>query len=439
MLQKMKPKKGNSPIIFINPDAEDEQNPEWKKFMESSELQEKLQEISELQMEGADVMHSSFINLKQYPFFNEPSNWFVPFSLESDAIENPELSQLAEMLQASTTLCNSDKYSFFWSILNMPDDHRKQMINQFSAENDATKEMREEELPAKKIDFRTRQYIQDLYRFYKLHPRRRDFEDIFETQPEFYQVPSINQILRDHKQLQLIGEYYFSKEYWAEANDIFEQLLHIGFTEDLAVLYQKKGYALQMLEQAQPALETYLLADVYDTDNPWTIKKIAHLYRQLKQPQEALNYYLKVEQLQPDNLSIQLTIGHCYLDLQEYELALKQYFKVEYLSDNKLKVRRASAWTSFLLEKYEQASEFYNKIMAEAPNTLEDYLNAGHVQLVSGNKKGAINLYYFALIAEKRSHKEFVDLFYNDLPHLLERGVKEEEIPLILDSVLYQD
>jgi hypothetical protein len=141
MMQKMKPKKGNNPLIFIgNSEQDDEQNPEWKKFMESSELQEKLQEISELQMEGADVMHSSFINLKQYPFFNEPSNWFVPFSLESDAIENPELSQLAEMLQASTTLCNSDKYSFFWSILNMPDDHRKQMISQFTAENDAAKE-----------------------------------------------------------------------------------------------------------------------------------------------------------------------------------------------------------------------------------------------------------------------------------------------------------
>ena len=414
----------------------DEKNPEWQTLIEKSGLEDQFRELSELQMEGADVMLSSFIHLKNYPFFNEPSNWFVPFMVPDGGIEDKELARLADVLATSTMLCNSDKYSFYLSISQMPENHRKMLINQFSAESDAMKDVEKEELPdaTKTIGHRTRQYIQDLYRFYKLHPRKKDFEDIFDIQPEFYKTPSINRLIGDNESLLMIGEYYFNKNYFEEANDVFDILLQTDPDND--VLYQKKGYALQMTGKLEDALAAYQKAELLNANHSWTIKKLAHLHRILKNTKEALMYYKKAEQLNPNNLSIQLSIGHCYLELKEYEQALKHYFKVEYLTNNKEKAWRPIAWASFRTGKYQQATDYFNKLIENEPE-FTDYLNAGHVQLASGHTKEAIRLYQLSFTTSKQSQAEFADIFAGDIPDLVEAGVKPENIPFVLDCVFY--
>ena len=60
----------------------DEMNPEWENIFADSSLGKKMEEFSELQQEGADVMHSTFVHLKSFPFFRELSNWLLPFTTE---------------------------------------------------------------------------------------------------------------------------------------------------------------------------------------------------------------------------------------------------------------------------------------------------------------------------------------------------------------------
>ncbi|MDR0427554.1 MAG: tetratricopeptide repeat protein [Dysgonamonadaceae bacterium] len=439
-MMKMNPKLGNQIKMddFISESGIDERNPEWQKIIEDTGLQDKLQELSELQLEGADIMHSSFTHLKNYPFFDELSHWFTPFTIPSDAFENQELTQFAKVLMNSKMLCDSDKYSFYLSILQMPENYRKMMTSQFSAENEAMQNMQKEELtnPTRKIDHHTRQYIQDLYRFYKLHPKRADFEDIFEAKPELYKIPSINRIIKDKDSLFIIGEYYFNKNYFMEASDIFGILPKTETNND--VLYQKRGYCLQMMGDIKQALENYQKAELLNANNSWTIKKLAYCYRILKKPEEALHYYNKAQQLNPDNMAIQLNIGHCYLNLKEYDQALKYYFKVEYLAKNKEKAWRAISWCSFLIGKHEQAMNYSNQILAKNPNST-DYLNAGHIQLASGNMKEAIRLYRASREISNDSHEEFVNIFSNDIPELIQAGrIKEKDIPFIIDSLMYE-
>jgi len=66
----------------------EEKNPEWQKIIDESGLSDKLQELSELQMEGADVFHSTFSNLKSHPFFLEMSNWHLPFDPRHSSLES---------------------------------------------------------------------------------------------------------------------------------------------------------------------------------------------------------------------------------------------------------------------------------------------------------------------------------------------------------------
>jgi tetratricopeptide (TPR) repeat protein len=439
-MMKLNPKLGNKIQLddLFGETGMDDKNPEWQNLLEESGLSDRLQEFTELQMEGADVMLSSFVHLKNFPFFREIQNWFIPFVSDSLITNDPSISSFLKILFNSNMLCNSDKYSFYFSVAQMPEYYKKKKMERwFSGDTSAIQEMMKEEMPdnpTDKVHPAARQYIQDLYRFYKLFFRKNDFVDVFETKPEFYEVPAIARFISDKESQMIIGEYFFQKNYFAEAAQIFEQLLQNNPNDE--TFLQKKGYCLQMMGKLEEALSAYLNAELLNPNHSWTIKKIAHCYRVLKQPQEALEYYRKAAALNPDNLSIQLHIGHCHLELKNYSEALKCYFKVEYLSKSKEKAWRPIAWCSFLTGKYEEAMDYYNKIIETNSNAI-DYLNAGHVRLVMGSNKEALNFYRQTLSAQDDSFEKFFESFMADIPDLLHAGVKPDNIPILLDCLIY--
>ncbi len=418
----------------------EDKNPEWVNIIDESGLGDKLKEFSELQMEGADIMHSSFAHLKTYSFFNELSNWFIPFYAKNSFIlsyAGKENEELTKTLRESSLLCNSDKYSLFFSITQMPDEYKKMMTGQFAAESDAVKELQKEELPGnhKTSLIISKQYIQDLYRFYKIHPRKNNFGDIFREENDYVYTKSIGNIVSDSESRMIIGEYYFNRNYYEEALHLFNLLIEEGMPSD--TIYQKKGYCLQKTGNIQAALESYLKAELLNSSSSWTIKKIAYCYRILKKPGDALEYYRKAEQMSPDNLSIQLNIGHCFLELKDYTEALKCYFKVEYLDKNGERAWRPIAWCSFLTGKYEQAMSYFEKII-EAGAEAQDFLNCGHIQFVMGNISKAIEYYKSAFLKYNSSIDQFNEAFNPDIPELLKAGINPEYIPLVLDRMMYE-
>ena len=66
---------------FDENDEPEEQNPEWDTWRDNSGLEDRIREMGEWQMAGADVYMSSFAQLKHYPFFHRMSNWFRPFDI----------------------------------------------------------------------------------------------------------------------------------------------------------------------------------------------------------------------------------------------------------------------------------------------------------------------------------------------------------------------
>ena len=129
----------------------EEKNPEWQKILDDAGISDKLEEFSNLQLEGADVFHSTFANLKSYPFFNEMSNWFLPFSLNHSQLqgfisEDKDNKSVIDSITKASFICNSDKYSFCFSIMMMPEEYRKMMSSQLGAESEQLKSMLDEEL-----------------------------------------------------------------------------------------------------------------------------------------------------------------------------------------------------------------------------------------------------------------------------------------------------
>lgn len=419
---------------------DEEMNPEWKLLAKNSDLEKKMQEFTELQMEGADIMHSTFVHLKNFPFFREISNWFLPFTIEhstlasqaSDLGENNLIGSMAD----SAMFCDSDKYSLYFSMSQLPASARQMMMGQMDGQ--ALEILRQEKNRQRgaqeSLDAATRQYVQDLYRFYKLHPSHLDFKDIFALPLDFHNLPILRPYINDRESLTAIAEFYLRKKYYAEALKIYENLAE-GDPED-GTLAQKIGFCEQMSGNIEQALAAYLKADLIHSDSKWVIRRIATCYRTLKRPEQALAYYHRYEMLAPDDLSIQISIGHCHLDLRHYDEALKYFFKVDYLSGGNPKTWRPIAWCSFLNGRYDQASDYYRKIIDEGANA-QDYLNAGHTEWAKGNMRGAVDHYAKAVAKENGDFSRFLELFNADIADLNAAGIENEEIPLLLDELRY--
>lgn len=420
----------------------DEKNPEWQKILDETGLTDKLQEFTELQLEGADVFHSTFSNLKSYPFFQQMSNWFLPFTSQHSSVQaifsnQSEKDSLVEALSGSSLICNSDKYSFCLSIMMMPGNYRKMMASQLGAESDELKNMQKEEEalnPFQKEETIIKQYIQDLYRFFKLFPRKNEFRDIFGFPLNYHRLPAFQPVVMQSGNLEKIALYYFEKNNFHEALGAYTLLAETGGSK--SEIWQKIGYCRQMLADMKGALEAYLHADLIEENNTWILNRIAYCYRVLKEPVTALEYYHRLEQFRPDDLNIQLNIGHCHLELKEYDKALNYYFKVEMLNSHNTRAWRSIAWCAFLSRKLDVAERYYARIVEVKPNA-HDYLNAGHVALCLDQTKKAVEMYKHSL-NKAGGFEIFQSMLAEDEKELNAAGVNTSILPIILDKIRYE-
>lgn len=435
-------KKLNMDDLMGETDLSDK-NPEWKKELEESGLADKLQEYSSLQMEGADVFHSTFSHLKSFPFFREMSNWFLPFDTSYSELldlspDREKSNLLYSAVLSSGHMCDSDKYSFSLSLLQIPASQRDMMIERFGAESEELKQIQKDAQalnPRADDEIISNQYIQNLYRFFKLNPNKNSFFDVFTLKLDFYDKKSIAPLISDEDSMRVIAHYCFNKNYFSEALNIYEKL-SLQYAEN-SEIFQKIGYCKQMLHELEGALAAYLHADLILPNNSWTIKRIAQIYRSLKQPQLSLEFYQKAAQLTPNNMSLEMNIGHCYLELKEYDKALNSYYKIELLDTKGKKAWRPIAWTSFLLRKFETSQQYYKQILEDKP-TVHDFLNAGHVSLCLGDMKDAISHYKQAIRKEGGDMDLFVMLYEEDKDELIEAGIKEDFFPLVFDQLRYE-
>lgn len=432
---------------ILSDDFSEDKNPEWEKFFEDSPgIYDKLEEFSRLQMEGSDVFLSAFSMLKHFDFFREMSNWFKPFHQSEETVRkslkgqtaNVDSGKFIEGIDKSAFLCNSDKYSFCLNVRQMPEAQKSMMMELFNAELEAMKEIAEEEKIINKAESVKKiytQYIQDLYRFYKLYPLKNEFEDIFSSDLKIHEAHVFRAAVNDKKILWNIAQCYFERDFFEEARDIYIRLNNEG--DNSYEIFEKIAYCNQRMGNFREALNYYLKAELFDTNRAWLLKKIAFCYRKLKDPENAIKYYKQTEKLDPENIFVQVSIGHCYLDLEDYENALNYYYKVELQDPSNIKVLRPIAWCSFITGKLDNAKKYLKKLVEKDAGKF-DYMNLGHVEWCLGNKETAIENYIKSIKQKDNDLERFLSSFKGDERFLLKNGVKEDDIPLMIDYLQYK-
>ena len=426
---------------------EEGRNPDWESmFSESDDLYRKVDEFMKLQMEGADVYMTTFAHLKQFPFFTELTNWLIPFyevnpdlaeiySARSDVFD-PEI--FVDGLKKTPFLCNSDKYSFIFNIRFLPDDQKKMLSNAFLMELEGLQEMISDE-QVTTGDFTKRtvfiQYIQDLYRFFKISPFKNEFEDVFGGKLDLYRSWFFREVMEDNSITRNIAEFLFEKDHFEEALDIFRMLLEEqpGDRE----LLEKAGYCYQKDGNYHEAINYYSRIGLADEHNMWTLKNLGICFRKVSDYSSALEAYEKAATLQPDDQTTESLIGYCHLKLGDYQTALKHYFKIEYLNPGNQHILRPIAWCFFALGELDKSEKYFQKVFEGKPGYY-DYINYGHVQWAQGKKRDAIELYIQSLRDLNFEMKDFLKTMEEDQSMLIRNGINRKDIPLMLDYLHYR-
>ncbi len=428
-------------IFEVNAEGE---NPDWQDFFEDSpELLNKLEHISELQNEGADVFMSTFKYLKNFNFFSKIHNWFIPFSpnnydLSEMVTTDSRINRFIDIFGNSSALCNSDKFSLVLSFKMMPQNEldmlEANMLEQFEQIEQEHKDNLLVNKDKKEANI-SNLYIQDLYRFYKIHPKKYFFEDVFNMKMDFYNKDIFKIIVPDSKQKRQTAEYLFKKSFFNDALEAFVQINNEK-NNDLEII-QKLAYSYQKVGDYKNALKQYLKADIIKPQQLWTIKKIALMYRYIGNFNKAIEYYLMAEKIKPEDLYVDSSLGSCYMQINDFEKALKYLFKVEYLQPENHKIWKQIAWSYYVVGNYDKSINYYNKLV-ELNADSQVFIHLGYNYWSLKQHKKCIENFKKAFTFPDFNFQEFNKMIIEDYNLLLQNNIPEEDIPIIIDVLGYE-
>lgn len=390
-------------------------------------------------------MMGTFSHLKSFPFFNEPANWFLPFHTDRSEFaamgNGAGLQNVASLIEAAPFLCDSDKYSFMFSLSHVPAQQRQMMMSQFEAQGAQLAEIQAASLQtgegARRNTFNKQ--VQNLYRFHRLFRRKGEFPDPFANGVNLVEVEPLRTGIITMGVLPLVAEFYFSHGYYPQALEAFRILEKES--EPDAQLYQKIGYALQKTSDLQGAVDSYFKAEMLDGRSDWTLRRLARCLMSLGRPAEALERLEVLSSRHPEHAATALNMGRCLLELGRYDEATAAYYKAEYLDEASAKALRPLAWCLLLTGQLERSRKYYEKIIASTEPTAADYLNMGHLALAEKRFREALNFYSLNITARNLDRQEAIDGFITDMnadaPYLNLAGVDPTLIPLLVDSILY--
>ena len=395
------------------------------------QVEESFQRMQQMQKQGSDIYFGGFSQMKRFSFFQEICNWFVPFY-----IDHPGIADVAEKFQNNKFLhslinvgpfCHSDKYSFilaFNQLLNHVPKNLWEMLERGEA---SVSELTPEE--SNSAAYIRRTYLQDLYRFFRIYPYRKEFTSPFE--PFRYLFLAKTVFSRTHV------EAYF--------NDMAAFLIKQKRTNEAALVlencgearwdfrhYMMCGYLLQHnrydFGKEKDAKFCYQKALEQEPENEKALQGYARALFDHEAYQEALEVYDKLLTKNAEKKSYLLNRAVCLTKLRRYGDALKDLYRLNFESSDDVNVNRVLAWTLTCDGKYEQAEKIYDQLL-KGQSQSEDLLNYGYCLWLGGHVDDAADCFHRYLKDSKELKTSIID---NERTLLLEKGITEPEMQMML-------
>ena len=156
--------------------------------------------------------------------------------------------------------------------------------------------------------------------------------------------------------------------------------------------------------------------------------------RMMEKPADALAYYQEADALQPGNRAVIYHMANCLAEMGEYQEAMDHYFRLDLAEEHSLRAWRCIAWCAFRLGRWDTAQKYHDRI-PDQEKTAQDWLNAGHLALVTEGLASAVERYRRA-DEMMGDHDEFREMLLEDIGELADHGVTCRDLELIADMTL---
>lgn len=363
------------------------------------QMEESFQKMIKMQKAGSDIYFGGFSQMKRFPFFYNPANWFMPFSKRHPDITNAtgkiKNSRLFDHLVRSGMFCESDKYSFAIAISSIVDKLPPAVVEMLDSQEAVGPDMGEEKhTPA----YIRRLVLQDLYRFFKLfYPQSTDLVNPFKGKNVIFiagwplrdretgaAVPEINDTLLDIASFMLKQK---SKEGMETVLDAYDGKENPRF-------WMLRGlFQLELNNDACLASDSFEMAKGKMPRNRRLLSLLARAYFVGGNYEQAAAAYGELYQMGTENKTVALNYSIALAKNKQYDEAANLLYKLTFEGEAGMVVTRVLAWTLMGQGRLEQAGKEYNKLLGGSDTETGDYLNAGYCRWFMHDMAGAIRLF----------------------------------------------
>jgi len=405
-------------------------------------MEQSMKQMVEMQKQGADIYFGGFAQMKRLPFYNDLSNWFVPFYPQHPAISDTwENSKGKKFLQTITRIgafCDSDKYSFVLAFEHVLKQFSPKMLKMIE-DGEASPlplggeiDTEEQRTPA----FIRRIYLQNLYRFYRLYPMRSDFASPFDDMGRY--LFFANTLFADtllQERMTEVAAFLMKRHKHEETMAV---LMNCHDTTKDFDYHMLMGSLLMRLPINTDTLATEHFRHALDL-RPDSEKALAGYARALFRYhgyEAALNAYDQLLDKKPDNTGYMLNAAICMANMERYEEALKPLYKLDYEQPDNHRVKRVLAWVLTMSKRYEQAGKLYQQLlMADKPEPV-DMLNYGYCLWFADDIVEAIvHFKQFLLSKDDDSLNLEKEFMINEHKLIAAHNISDTEIQLMLDAL----
>ena len=335
----------------------------------TEEAERLLNKMKDMQEAGADMFFTGFAKMKRGPFFEEMANWFIPYSpmhkVVREVVEKAGNNKWVETLIDSCMVCDSDRYSFvvlLGDFLNRLSPSAMESLNSLSEMG--TRTPQEDSSPT----LYRRNYLQNLYRFFKLFRWRNGLLSPFERYCD-----------QEGCNLSYVSYYLFMfsslfvKTKWYEKEQP-GMLLFMSKNKSKQILNDLEAMAIKGVDSYEGCMSLAKLkmdmsffcvnelekALRYKPDSVIAKKLLAREILD-DRPKEASKLLEQVVAVEKDKPQYRYLLALAYFNNNDYEKALPILYELEYKYPDNVRVRTLLGTLLFLLNDIDRAYSVMRK------------------------------------------------------------------------------